>query len=336
MHVTDTFASVLVVITGVSPSSIGSATALAIASQAPAELVLASRTQSKVEEVASEIKRLFSDVKTTVILLDLSSIESIKNAAARVGETLDHIDVLINNAGMNQQTRDAVLTPGGIKVDQQLYTNHVGPFLFTDLILSKALGSASNHSLRVVNVSSHGHRLSPIRFSDYAFEKDLYDGVSEAEQPPRKVLPGFLQVKDGYPGFVAYGQSKAANILHAVELTRRLRKRDANALAVSLHPGTINTGLMRSLDDQGKETLGGTAPGGVWKSIEQGCATTIVAAFDPTLPTMVPKTSNGAQCLYLADCQLAHDKLAAHAADAEAASRLWAETEKMLGIRSVL
>jgi NAD(P)-dependent dehydrogenase (short-subunit alcohol dehydrogenase family) len=300
---------------------------------------LASRTPSKVEQVASEIKERFPNVQTKVVVLDLSSIESIKKAAKEIVESVDHIDVLINNAGLNLQSRDPVVTPGGITVDLQLYTNHVGPFLFTDLLLAKQLSpkaTASSGISRIVNVSSHGHRLSPIRFSDYAFEKDLYDGVPEEQRPPTNVNPGFLQLKDGFPGFVAYGQSKTANILHAVELTRRLQERGESAFAVSVHPGTINTGLMRNLDGQGKETMGGTAPGGVWKTLDQGCATTLVAAFDPSLPTLASKAPDGAQCLYLADCKLADDKLAPHAANAKNARKLWEETEKMLEIRSVL
>ncbi|KAK0384883.1 hypothetical protein NLU13_7361 [Sarocladium strictum] len=325
-----------VVLTGVSPTSVGSATAIAIASQGPATLVLASRTKSKVEEVASEIKAKYPTVATKVVVLDLSSIESIKSAAADIVESVDRIDVLINNAGISLQSRDPVVAANGTKLDLQFYTNHVGPFLFTELLLPTLLNSVSPGASRIVNVSSHGHRLSPIRFSDYAFEKDLYEGVPEAERPPRNVNPGFLQLKDGFPGFVAYGQSKAANILHAVELTRRLRKKGSNAFAVSVHPGTIKTGLMRSLDAQGMETMGGTAPGGIWKSVDQGAATTLVAAFDPKLFGMVPEASDGAQCLYLADCKLADHMLAGHAKNAETARKLWEETESMLGIRSVL
>ncbi|KAI8667581.1 hypothetical protein NCS56_00895200 [Fusarium sp. Ph1] len=323
-----------VVITGVSPSSIGASTALAIASQAPTTLVLASRTQSKLEAVAAEIKEKHPAVPVKIILLDLSSIESIKTAAAEIGGALDHIDLLINNAGLNLQTRNAVTTPGGIKVDQQLFTNHVGPFLLTELLLPKIISAASKGpkgSVRIVNVSSHGHRLSPIRFSDYAFEKDLYNGVPEEERPPTAVIPGFLQAKDGYPGFIGYGQSKAANVLHSVELTRRLQKAGANVSALSVHPGTIDTGLTRSLDTEGRGTMGGTAPGGVWKTMDQGAATTLVAAFDPKLTEGWTKPY-----WYLADCQPADEKLAAHAHDSKAAEKLWSETEKMLDIKSIV
>lgn len=298
---------------------------------------MASRTRSKVEQVAFDIKTKYPGVAVKVVILDLSSIESIKSAAADITSSLDRIDVLINNAGIALQRRDTVVTPGGIKTDLQLFTNHVGPFLFTELLLPKLLeagSEAQKGAPRIVNLSSHGHRLSPIRFSDYSFEKDLYDGVPEEERPPSGVAPGLLQVMDGYPGFVGYGQSKTANVLHAIELNIRLQRNGANLLALSVHPGTIETGLLRDVDDQGRQTLGGTAPNGVWKSIDQGAATTIVAAFDPKLVDRIQDSSGG--CLYLADCQPGEEKMAVHATDVKAAGRLWNETKKMLEIETIL
>lgn len=316
-----------------SPGGIGAATATAIASQQPASLILASRNQSNLASVVAEIKEKFPSISVNTVILDLSSIDSIKSAAAQITSLVDHIDVLINNAGITLQSRSPVVTPGGITVDLQLFTNHVGTFLFTSLLLPKITAAASRGgargSVRVVNVSSLGHRLSPIRFSDYAFEKDMYEGVPESEQPPKPLPAGFLQVKGDYPGFLGYGQSKTANILHAFELTRRLQAKGDDVFALSVHPGTINTGLSRSLDDQARATLDGTAPSGVWKTLDQGAATTMVAAFDPKLSegdiTSAPK--------FLSDCQLADERMAPHTRDLDAARRLWAESEKMLGIQ---
>ncbi|KAK7432158.1 hypothetical protein QQZ08_001103 [Neonectria magnoliae] len=326
-----------VVVTGVSPGGIGASTALAIASQAPANLILASRTQLKLENVAAQIKAKHPNVSVKTVTLDLSSIESIRIAAADINSHLDRLDVLINNAGITLQARDAVITPGDTKVDLQFFTNHVGPFLLTELLLPKLLAAAPDFAKggpRIVNVSSHGHRLSPIRFSDYAIERDLYDGVPEEERPPAGLLPGFLQSVDGYYGFIGYGQSKTANILHCLELSKRFHKAGTNVLALSVHPGTIDTGLSRSLDEQGKKTLDGTAPAGIWKSTDQGAATTIVAAFDPGLAE--EGNAREITSLYLADCQSARDKLAPHATDSKSAERLWNETERMLETLSVL
>ncbi|KPM44145.1 hypothetical protein AK830_g2455 [Neonectria ditissima] len=325
-----------VVITGVSPDGIGASTALAIASQAPSQLILASRTRKKLDIVAANIKDKHPHVLVKTITLDLSSLDSIKIAAAEINSHLDQLDVLINNAGITLQIRDTVATPGEINVDLQFFTNYVGPFLLADLLLPKLLAAASRspkQGSRIVNVSSHGHRLSPIRFSDYAIERDLYDGVPEDERPPEGLLPGFLQSTNGYYGFIGYGQSKTANILHSVELNRRFRKSGANVLALSVHPGTIDTGLSRSLDEEAKRTLDGTAPAGIWKSMDQGAATTIVAAFDPGLSDGdVDGTEAGTW--YLANCQPAQDKLARHAIDLEVAKRLWTQTERMLRIVS--
>lgn len=231
---------------------------------------------------------------------------------------------------MTSQSRDAVTTPGGTVVDRQLFVNHVGTFFLTSLLLPKVIAAGKNApkgATRIVNVASHGHRLSPIRFSDYAIQKGAFD-VPDAEKPPAGAPEMWFKVDDeGYPGFIGYGQSKGANILHVVELNARLGKTGANVLAVPVHPGTISTELSRSLNPEGKKAIDGTAPGGVFKTLDQGAATTIVGAFDPKLSEAQVEGP-----LYLADCQYNKERLAPHASDPAIAGRLWVETEKMLGV----
>lgn len=263
-------------------------------------------------------------------MLDLASLDSIKSAAADINAQVDHIDVLVNNAGINTASRKPVTTPGGTTVDLQFFVNHVGTFLLTSLLLPKiteAGKKARRGAPRVVNLASHGHRLSPIRFSDYAIEKGPFD-VPDAEKPPTNAPEHFLELnEEGYSGFIGYGQSKTANLLHAMELDRRLKEGGANVRAVAVHPGTIITELSRDLSPAGEKAVYGTAPGGFFKSLDQGAATTIVGAFDPKLGEAEVEGP-----LYLDDCQYNTERLAPCGSDPVAAERLWAETEKMLGI----
>lgn len=325
-----------VLITGISPAGVGCTTAVAIASQGPDTLILASRTPSKLEAVTATLKQKFSSVNIKTVALDLATVDSIKAAAAKITSLVDHLDVLINNAGISAQLRDPLPTPDGTIVDLQFFTNHLGPFLLTSLLLPKlqaaaGSGDPAKGAVRIINLSSHGHRLSPIRFSDYSFSKPMYDGVPEDEQPSRKVTnPMVLNTIDGYPGFMGYGQSKTANILHATELSRRLR--GSGVVALSVHPGTIETELSRGLDDEGRNFINKTAPAGIWKTQDEGAATTLVAAFDPKLGELVTRDEAGIG--YLADCQLAEKLAAPHATNVASAKRLWEETERMLGISS--
>jgi NAD(P)-dependent dehydrogenase (short-subunit alcohol dehydrogenase family) len=160
-----------------------------------------------------------------------------------------------------------------------------------------------------VNVSSAGHRFGPVRFDDVNFEKGAYDK------------------------WESYGQAKTANVLHAVELDRRLR--GAGVRAFAIHPGGILTELGRHLVKEDIATLNARSPGGKlkFKSIPAGAATEVYTATAPEL--------DGQGGVYLEDCQVAGIRetptapsgVMPWAVDADAARRLWALSEKMLGER---
>lgn len=303
-----------VLITGVSPESIGSSTALAVASQSPNLLILASRTQSKLDEVARKINEAYPGVNVKSVQLDLASQDAIRKAASDVSRLTDRLDILINNAGIMTPTLQH--TAEGIEA--QFGSNHIGHFLFTNLLMPQLItASKSNNagSTRVVNLTSLGHRLSPVRFHDYNFEGKE---IPEEEKYPGGKLPPMFEGKEGSPynGYIAYGQGKTANILFSVSLTSQLKNQGIVSYAV--HPGSIWTGLSRDLDAEGEAAIRKTAP--FWKNHDQGAATTLVAAFDPAL--------NTPEGVLLHDCQLFD--AAPYASDPKLADRLWALSEKLV------
>jgi NAD(P)-dependent dehydrogenase (short-subunit alcohol dehydrogenase family) len=156
----------VVLTTGVSPSGLGAAFLKAIAGSEPSLLILAGRNIAKVTETAAQLAAENPElsIKTRILQLDLSSLEAVRTAANTVNGWSDipRIDVLVNNAGI--MAVDYALSPEGY--ESQLATNHLGPFLFTNLIIGKLLASAAP---RVVMVSSDGHRLGSFRFNDYGF-----------------------------------------------------------------------------------------------------------------------------------------------------------------------
>jgi NAD(P)-dependent dehydrogenase (short-subunit alcohol dehydrogenase family) len=221
-----------VLITGVSPESIGSSIALSIASQAPTQLLLASRTQSKLEEVLKTVRDAYPDVPVALVALDLMSQDSVKAAAAEIASLTDRLDLIINNAGVMSQTR--ITTKEGI--EGQFGSCHIGHFLLTNLLMPQLLaasGSNTPGTTRVINLTSLGHRISPVRFSDYNLTgKD----VPQEERNPGPLPPMFQKnAPDGYNGWVAYGQAKTANILFSIALNDRLKGKGVASYAV--HPG---------------------------------------------------------------------------------------------------
>lgn len=166
------------------------------------------------------------------VALDLGSQEAVRNAASQVTDMTDQLDVLINNAGLMTSTLQHTVEG----IEAQFGSNHIGHFLFTNLLLPLLLKSAKSSppgSTRIVNLTSLGHRLSPIRFHDYNFEGKP---IPDEEKPPAD-MPDMFKGKEGEPynGYVSYGQSKTANVLFSVGINQRLQKDGIVSYAV--HPG---------------------------------------------------------------------------------------------------
>ena len=153
----------VILTTGVSPGGLGAHFVEAVAHGQPKLFILAGRNSAKIEATAQKISMISPRVQTRTLKLDLSSQEQVRKAAAEVNAYPEPIDVLVNNAGI--MATDYLTTPDGL--EEQFGTNHISPWLFTNLILGKLL--AAPGGARVVNVSSDGYRLSPIRFYDYGF-----------------------------------------------------------------------------------------------------------------------------------------------------------------------
>ncbi|KAI7339140.1 NAD(P)-binding protein [Hortaea werneckii] len=303
-----------IVITGVSPRSLGETLALILAKHSPKSLILASRTQSKLESVADAIRQQSSDkVEVHPVVLDLSDQKAIHDAAKQILQLTPHIDILINNAGFVSSSREETVEG----IEKTFGTNHVGHWLFTSLLAPRLVAAAQGTSpgaTRVVNVSSMGHKFSPVRFSDYNF----VGGDVPADEEPPSYVPSHMRpdkaVGRHYQGFTAYAQSKTANILHCYSLNRRL----PGVKAFAAHPGTIATDLSRNLSSEDAKVIESATD---WINQDQGTATILVGALDPKL-SMV-----GDDHAYLSDCQVAEP--AKHARSPDVAERLWTLSEQL-------
>ena len=214
----------IVLTTGVTQGGLGATFVEAIAIHQPKLLILAGRSPSKVQATVDKIKSdtASANVEVRMLALDLSSQEEIREAAKEVlAYPESHIDVVVNSAG----TMGGPYRTTADGIENQFGSNHVGHFLFTNLIMPKVLASKAP---RIVNVSSDGHRFSGIRFDDWNFQ----EGKT-------------------YDQWEAYGQSKTANILFSYALAQKLGPKGLKAY--SLHPGqTMGTSLAANF---GKEDL---------------------------------------------------------------------------------
>jgi NAD(P)-dependent dehydrogenase (short-subunit alcohol dehydrogenase family) len=269
-------------------SGIGIETTRALAG-AGAEVTLAVRNLDAGQRTAEDIIASTGNKQVLVAPLDLADQASV---AAFVTGWDGPLHILINNAGV--MASPLTRTPEGWEM--QFATNHLGHFALATG-LRPALAAAGG--ARVVSVSSAAHLRSPVVFEDIHFEHREYDP------------------------WLAYGQSKTANVLFAVEAAKRWA---GDGITVNaLMPGGIRTNLQRYVTDEDLDRMrrqAGDGRGPSWKTPEQGAATSVLVATSPLL--------EGVGGRYFEDCNEAGWNepgtrwgVARYALDPEAAARLW-------------
>ncbi|KAH8551424.1 hypothetical protein BGW37DRAFT_520378 [Umbelopsis sp. PMI_123] len=223
---------------------LGAEAARVIAKHHAALVVVAGRKQESLDDTIQKIKAETPSANLRSLILDLSLLESVRHAAAEVNAYPESLDVLINNAAI--MSPSYYTTKDGFGA--QFGTNHIGPFLFTNLTLPKLLASKTG-APRIINVSSISHIFSPIRFDDPFFDNGK-----------------------AYDSWASYGQSKTANIfLHPggiqTNISRDVKPEEVSVPTKDYDGNAIDIDMSKF----------------AWKSIPQGTSTHIVAAFDPNI-----------------------------------------------------
>ncbi|KAJ7676526.1 hypothetical protein DFH06DRAFT_1428019 [Mycena polygramma] len=292
-----------VLLTGTSLNGIGFEAARVIANYA--NLVIITGYNSERLKLSEDTcKQELPSANIRCLELNLSSLAAVRKAAAEVNAYPEPLHVLIHNAA-------AAVVPFKLtadKLENQIATDHIGPFLFTKLLAAKLLAAGTpGYVPRVVFVSSESHA--------YWTGNGNFDGIGHPDPA-------------SFEQFEAYFQAKSANILMAIELSKRSQGR---INAYSLHPGAVFTNINQKPETiQGLQAYGLLGPDGQpindniqWKTIPQGAATTIAAAFDTRL--------NEVPGAYLCDAMEANKEVAAHSCNSTNGEKLWAITEKIVG-----
>lgn len=263
--------------------------------RAGARVLLGSRSADKGEEALRRLHHEAPGSDADVLPLDLSSLAAVEDAAGRLRESEDRLDVLVNNAGV-------MMPPYGRTADGfelQLGVNHLGHFALTGHLLPLL---AEAPAARVVNVASLAHRGATVDFDD-------------------------LRAEQGYDAQARYGQSKLANLLFTFELDRRLRASGSRVRALAAHPGIARTELGRYLP--GPVRLLTPLVGVVLNTAEQGSWPSLMAATSPEVdggayvgPTRLGGMSGPAGLAVSS----------ARAKDADLQRRLWEASVELVGV----
>ena len=284
------------VVTGAN-SGLGLVTARELA-RAGATVVMACRNLDKGHAAVDAIRSAVPQAQLQLDELDLASLASVRSFADRFTATRDGLDLLINNAGVMAPPRR--LTADGFEL--QFGTNHLGHFALTGLLLPQLEG---REDARVVTLSSTAHRTGRIAFDNLNGDRHYFR-------------------------WNAYGQSKLANLLFALELERRLRASDSTVKSLAAHPGYAATNLQSAAAPLVDRLVMKVANAVVAQSDEMGALPTLYAATEPGLEGGIYVGPDG-----IAE-QRGYPKIVqpnGAARDEETARRLWELSADLTGVR---
>ena len=277
-------------------SGLGLVTARELARRG-ASVVLACRNLTKGREALAEIGRVASAAEPALEELDLASLASVRSFAERCTATHDRLDLLINNAGVMAPPRQR--TADGFEL--QFGTNHLGHFALTGLLLPAMQG---RDDARVVTLSSNAHKFGRIAFDN-------------------------LNGDRRYFRWSAYGQSKLANLLFALELNRRLRASGSTVKSLAAHPGYSATNLQSAAAPLVDRLVMKASNALIAQSDEMGALPPLFAATEPGLEggTYVGPDGHGE---HRGHPSIVNPNRAAR--DEGAARRLWEVSEELTGV----
>jgi NAD(P)-dependent dehydrogenase (short-subunit alcohol dehydrogenase family) len=284
------------VVTGAN-SGLGLVTARELARKG-ANVVLACRDMDKAAAASEQIAAAVSGPEVSLAALDLGSLTSVEAFATDFRSAHDGLDLLINNAGVMAPPRR--VTSDGFEL--QLGTNHLGHFALTGRLIGAMAGC---EGARVVTVSSNAHKMARINFED-------------------------LQSERRYNRWSAYGQSKLADLMTALELDRRLRAAGSAIQSLAAHPGYAATNLQSAAPpflDRAVMTVGNLV---VAQSADAGALPLLFAATEPGLDGGSYIGPDG-----IGEFR-GHPKPVSPgraATDEQAAARLWSVSEELTGVR---
>ncbi len=281
------------VVTGAT-SGLGLASARALLG-AGATVLLSGRDRERLGAVAAPLVEQYGASRVKVAVFDLADLKSVAAGAADIADQCSTIDILINNAGI-------MAVPEQRSVDgfeMQFAANFLGHYLLTRLLLPNLLAAGQ---ARGVNLSSGGHKLSPVLFDDFNFEQRPYDK------------------------WVAYGQAKTAMSLFSVALSKRFAEQ--GLLSNAVHPGMVMTNLGRHMTSEDvKDMLKDSAMANqpmVYLKPEQGAATQIWAATSPELAGVGGRyLEQGRIAKVISENDGREDGVMAYALDEQSADALW-------------
>lgn len=288
-----------IIVTGAN-SGIGYEAALEFARKG-GSVVLACRSMDKANAAVAQIKSAAPNARIEAMQLDLASLASVRAFADAFRKNHGQLHILCNNAGV--MAIPYRRTPDGFEM--QMGTNHFGHFALTGLLIDLLL---ANEGARVVTVSSGMHRIGTIRFDDINWEH-------------------------GYRKWLAYGQSKLANLLFCIELERRLEKSGAKLISVACHPGYAATNLQaagaKMTGSSLMESLTGVANSIFAQSAAMGALPTLYAAVSPDVRGGDYIGPQGLTEMWGYPAKTGRSKAAQ---DSAAAARLWQVSEQATGV----